>query len=148
MTENRTKTTLETFSQALVVGAGLLYLFGFVIVSIFDASYGVADFSLFRTKVLAVGTLFVFLLSLPVLLTFRMFGIFGLRNRTPDPFTPSSPRARVFHFIDVALYVPFACTGIACFRQLDLAPFDLFFWPHPLVIHHSAPGRSEALRRP
>jgi hypothetical protein len=35
-----------------------------------------------------------------------------------------------------------------CFRQLDLAPFDLFFWPHPLVIHHSAPGRSEALRRP
>ncbi len=113
MTENRTKTTLETFSQALVVGAGLLYLFGFVIVSIFDASYGVADFSLFRTKVLAVGTLFVFLLSLPVLLTFRMFGIFGLRNRTPDPFTPSSPRARVFHFIDVALYIPFACTGIA-----------------------------------
>jgi len=35
-----------------------------------------------------------------------------------------------------------------CFRQLDLAPFDLFIWPHPLVIHHSAPGRSEALRRP
>ena len=23
-----------------------------------------------------------------------------------------------------------------CFRQLDLAPFDLLFWPHPLVIHH------------
>jgi hypothetical protein len=36
----------------------------------------------------------------------------------------------------------------SCFRQLDLAPFDLLFWPHPLVIHHSAPGRSEALRRP
>jgi hypothetical protein len=35
-----------------------------------------------------------------------------------------------------------------CFRQLDLAPFDFLFWPHPLVIHHSAPGRSEALRRP
>jgi hypothetical protein len=37
---------------------------------------------------------------------------------------------------------------IKCFRQLDLAPFDLLFWPHPLVMHHSAPGRSEALRRP
>jgi hypothetical protein len=35
-----------------------------------------------------------------------------------------------------------------CFRQLDLAPFDLLFWPHLLVNHHSAPGRSEALRRP
>jgi len=33
----------------------------------------------------------------------------------------------------------------SCFRQLDLAPFDLFFWPHPLVIHHSArPERSPA----
>src|SRR5258706_15537627 len=29
-----------------------------------------------------------------------------------------------------------------CFRQLDLAPFDLLFWPHPLVSHQSAPGRS------
>jgi hypothetical protein len=36
----------------------------------------------------------------------------------------------------------------SCFRQLDLAPFDLLFWPHPLVIHHSVPGRSGALRRP
>ncbi len=34
------------------------------------------------------------------------------------------------------------------FRQLDLAPFDLLFWPHLLVNPLSAPGRSEALRRP
>ena len=35
-----------------------------------------------------------------------------------------------------------------CFRQLDLAPFDRFIWPHLLVNLLSAPGRSEALRRP
>ena len=35
-----------------------------------------------------------------------------------------------------------------CFRQLDLAPFDRFIWPHPLVNPLSAPGRSEALRSP
>jgi len=35
-----------------------------------------------------------------------------------------------------------------CFRQLDLAPFDGLIWPHPLVHLLSAPGRSEALRRP
>jgi hypothetical protein len=35
-----------------------------------------------------------------------------------------------------------------CFRQLDLAPFDRFIWPHLLVNPLSAPGRSEALRRP
>jgi hypothetical protein len=33
-------------------------------------------------------------------------------------------------------------------RQLDLAPFDRFIWPHLLVNLLSAPGRSEALRRP
>ncbi len=42
----------------------------------------------------------------------------------------------------------FSIEEASCFRQLDLAPFDLLFWPHPLVNHHSAPGRSEALRRP
>ena len=34
------------------------------------------------------------------------------------------------------------------FRQLDLAPFDLFIWPHPLMNQLPYPGRSEALRRP
>ena len=34
------------------------------------------------------------------------------------------------------------------FRQLDLAPCDLFIWPHPLVNQLPHPGRSEALRRP
>lgn len=38
--------------------------------------------------------------------------------------------------------------SLCCFRQLDLAPFDLLFWPHPLVSHHAVPGRSGALRRP
>jgi hypothetical protein len=39
-------------------------------------------------------------------------------------------------------------SGNTCFRQLDLAPFDRFIWPHPLVNPLSAPGRSEALRSP
>jgi hypothetical protein len=41
-----------------------------------------------------------------------------------------------------------ACLFCRCFRQLDLAPFDRFIWPHLLVNLLSAPGRSEALRRP
>jgi len=63
MPETRTASFLQTISHLLVVGAGIVYLFGFIIVSVFDASYGIADFSLFRTKVIAVGTLFVFLLA-------------------------------------------------------------------------------------
>jgi len=55
MPETRTASFLQTISHVLVVGAGLLYLLGFIIVSAFDASYGIADFSLFRAKVIAVG---------------------------------------------------------------------------------------------
>jgi hypothetical protein len=33
------------------------------------------------------------------------------------------------------------------FRQLDLAPFDLFIWPHLTGESTPHPGRSEALRR-
>jgi hypothetical protein len=82
MSESRSSALLQTSSHVLVVGAGLVYLFGFIIMSIFDASYGIADFSLFRTKVIAVGTLFVFLVALPMMVTFRMFSVFGL---TADP---------------------------------------------------------------
>src|SRR5437867_3747000 len=64
MTENRSASFLQTISHVLVVGAGVLYLFGFIVVSAFDASYGISDFSFFRTKVIAVGCLFVFLLAL------------------------------------------------------------------------------------
>ncbi|MFZ0581246.1 MAG: hypothetical protein WAN72_07355 [Candidatus Acidiferrales bacterium] len=44
MAETRTSSVLQTASHILVVGAGLVYFFGFIIVSIFDAIYGIVDF--------------------------------------------------------------------------------------------------------
>jgi hypothetical protein len=113
MSENRTSSALQMASHALVVGAGLVYVFGFVIVSISDASYGIADFSLFRTKVVAVGILFALLLAIPVMLTFRMFGIFGLTTQYANLFAPAvTEQNYTYHLIDVALNIPFACAGM------------------------------------
>jgi hypothetical protein len=113
MFDNRASALLQTVSHLLVVGAGLVYLFGFIIVSIFDASYGIADFSLFRTKVIAVGTLFVILIALPMLLTFRMFSLFGLTVERADVSGVTiTPKNRPFLIADVALSIPFACVGI------------------------------------
>jgi hypothetical protein len=114
MTENRTTSFLQSTSHVLVVGAGVVYLFGFIIVSIFDASYGVADFNLFRTKVIAVGTLFVFLLAVPMLMTFRMFAFFGLTvEHAPTAGLTVEPRNRPFLVADVAVSIPFACIGLS-----------------------------------
>lgn len=104
---------LQTSSQALVVGAGLVYLFGFIIVSVFDATYGIADFSLFRTKVIAVGALFLFLIALAMLLTFRMFHFFGLEPHHADASAiVETPQNRALIIVDVALSIPFACVGL------------------------------------
>src|SRR6266404_1058452 len=113
MPENRTSALLQTSSHVLVVGAGLVYLFGFIVVSIFDATYGIADFNLFRTKVIAVGTLFVFLIAVPMVLTFRMFSFFGLTAEHVNPFPIEiTPKNRFFMVADVALSIPFGCVGL------------------------------------
>src|SRR5690348_15594843 len=113
MSQNRVPTFLQISSQILVISAGLVYLFGFIIISIFDASYGIADFSLFRTKVIAVGTLFVFLIVLAMLLTFRMFHLLGLAPERPEGSEITvTPQNRTFAIADVALSIPFACVGL------------------------------------
>jgi len=118
---------LQTSSQALVVAAGLVYLFGFIIVSVFDASYGIADFSLFRTKVIAVGTLFAFLIALAMLMTFRMFHFFELEyeelNPSPIVVTPSN---RVFVMAALVLSIPSACFGLTL-------PLGFLLTQYPLV---------------
>jgi hypothetical protein len=113
MTENRISANLQAASHLLVVGAGLVYLFGFIVVSVFDASYGIADFSVFRTKVIAVGALFVFLVGLAMIVTFRIFHIFGLapERANPSPIQ-ATPQNRAFIIADVALSIPFACVGL------------------------------------
>jgi hypothetical protein len=122
MSEGRTSTILHNSSQALVVGAGSVYLFGFVIVSLYDARFGIADFTLFRTKVVAVGCMFVFLLALPVLVTFRMFSIFGLTHPTISPSpAPISPHNRGFLVVDLALSLPIVCSTMIAI------PLNYFF---------------------
>lgn len=114
MPENRLSSLLQTSSHVLVVGAGLVYLFGFTIVSVFDASYGIADFSLIRTKVIAVGCLFASLLALPIVVTFRTFHIFGLEREriSPPPRKKFKPENRPYRIADVALSLPFVCCGV------------------------------------
>jgi hypothetical protein len=113
MPENRTSALLQTSSHVLVVGAGLVYLFGFIIVSVFDATYGSADFSLFRTKVIAVGIVFVVLVALGMVLTFRMFSLFGLAVESSLFGLTVTPQNRLVVLVDVALSIPFACLRLA-----------------------------------
>jgi hypothetical protein len=117
MSETRAASFLQTISHVLVVGAGVLYLFGFIVVSIYDASYGIADFNLFRTKVIGAGCLFVLLSALPVVLTFRSFRIFGL-GRPPGLGTRRvRPENEQYLFAEIAASFPFVCLGLTSMLQ-------------------------------
>lgn len=114
MTDNRTAETLQTMSHAVIIGAGILYLFGFIVVSVFDASYGVADFSLFRTKVIEVGAVFLCFVALAMLLTFRTFSIFGLSTQqSVSSGVPVKPENEMFMVTLSALLLPYGCLGLA-----------------------------------
>jgi hypothetical protein len=113
MTENRTSVLLQTASQVLVVGAGLVYLFGFIIVSVFDASYGIADFSLFRARLISVGTIFTLLAALAIFLTFGVFSLFGFRMRSEEGSEVTiTPQNRRFVLAKAALSIPILCLSL------------------------------------
>jgi hypothetical protein len=114
MSDNRGLTLLQTFSHVFVVGAGVVYLLGFIVVSLFDASFGIADFSLFRTRVIAAGILFAGLAALQIVATFRMFAVFGLSVKHAASLAPVvSPKNRWLNVFDVVLSIPFTAVGIA-----------------------------------
>lgn len=95
-----------------LAGVGVVYLFGFVIVSIFDSTYGIADFSFFRTKVIAAGALFLVLVAISVFVTFRLFSIMGLtvdRHGVPPPaVVVVTDENKFFVIADRVLFIPYA----------------------------------------
>src|ERR1700680_2536921 len=104
MSESRLSNWLQSTSTMLAIGAALVYLFGFVIVSIFDATYGIVDFSLFRPRVIAVGLLFSILLAFPIIVVFRAFAIFGLTMEGMDSLARTVPEEnRGYLALDIAM---------------------------------------------
>jgi hypothetical protein len=126
MTENRATAILQSFSHALIVGAGLVYLFGYIIVAIYDARYGIADFSPFRAKVIAVGMVFVILILVAMLVTLRTFSLFGLTAENSALVGLAvTPKNVAVVIIYVALALPFGCLAL-------MWPFTFFFAKYSL----------------
>jgi hypothetical protein len=130
MPENRTSAILQVSSHILVVGTGLVYLFGFIIMSIFDARYGIADFALFRPRIVASGCLFAFLALLPMLMTLRAFSLFGLTAQHAE-FTglQVTPENRLYVLLHVSLGLAVACFGLIWPLIFIFQVFPEIGWP-------------------
>lgn len=80
MEKQEFKDRLDVVSRAGAIVLVALYGAGFLVVSFSNASYGIVEFGLFRTRLLSAGIIFAIFLALPFLEASRIFGLFGLRG--------------------------------------------------------------------
>ena len=70
----------EAITKGVTYTLPFVYVCGFVVLSLFEADYGIADLSLVRVKALAAGLLFAFFIGYPSLVSIRSFQLFGLKK--------------------------------------------------------------------
>ena len=68
---------LEKLAKIVTYALPVVYVCGFVVVSLYEAEFGIADFALLRIKALAAGLLFVLFVGFPSVLGMRTFQLFG-----------------------------------------------------------------------
>lgn len=120
------KERLDLVSRAGAILLVALYGAGFLVVSFRDASYGIVEFGVFRTRLLSAGIIFAIFLGIPFLEACRVFGLLGVpafesriggRDEKLDSSAFSVRSMQIFVFISSSL-------GTAFFMRMLLADFD------------------------
>jgi len=97
-----------TFSAEKIAKIGTLalpviYVCGFVIISLYEADFGIADFTLIKVKALAAGLGFGLFLAVPALAGIRSFRILGMRSPGGTRVDLKDDSQRVYlHIIKIA----------------------------------------------
>jgi len=72
--------SLEKVAKASTLALPGIYVCGFVVISLYEAEYGISDFTLIKVRALAAGLLFAVFSAIPALMGIRSFRILGLRS--------------------------------------------------------------------
>jgi hypothetical protein len=72
--------SFEAIAKGITYALPFVYLCGFVILSLFEAEFGITDLSLVRVKTLAAGLLFALFITYPALVSLRAFQLFGFKK--------------------------------------------------------------------
>lgn len=136
----------ERLDVAAHLGAGIvvvLYVCGFLVVTLQDASRGIVGFGLFRSKVLAAGVLLGVFVALPLMVWSWFFGRSSLRRVREKQVMQTAvvPQGRArFYFGATTLlsffWVSLAMAGLLCFFLLHCVLPDRFwicFWGYGLA---------------
>lgn len=74
------KPTFEVVAKAITYALPFVYVCGFVVLSLFEAEYGIVDFSLIKVKAVAAGLLFAVFMAYPAIVSIRAFQLLGLKK--------------------------------------------------------------------
>jgi hypothetical protein len=77
--------SLEKVAKISTYALPAVYLCGFVVLSLYEGGFGIADLSLVRVKALAAGLLFVFFIAFPSIVGMRAFQLLGLKKPLSTP---------------------------------------------------------------
>jgi len=96
-----TKSRLQLLPQLTAVAAAVLYVVGFLTLSLHHGSFGISQYSLLRPKILAAGILFAVFMGLPVLEAARAFEFwgFGKAAKATPASTIDSHRLRLLQLL-------------------------------------------------
>lgn len=75
LNEEQLRNRFQTVVQLVGAGAVLMYVAGFLVLSLYYASFGITQINLFRPKTVAAGILFVVLAALPAIETLQVLDI-------------------------------------------------------------------------
>jgi hypothetical protein len=109
------KFPLEAIAKGITYSLPFLYVCGFIVLSLFEAEYGIADLSLVRVKALATGLLFVFFIGYPALVGIRSFQLLGLKKPGATAVVGSSRDVGYFYVIKISsnyMLSVFSSTGL------------------------------------
>jgi hypothetical protein len=112
------KFPFEAIAKGITYTLPFVYVCGFVILSLFEADYGIADLSLVRVKALSAGLLFAFFIGYPSLVSIRFFHLLGLTR--PGSYVVEGAKSKPFLFSVIKisqLYLlsVFAAMGLSIF---------------------------------
>lgn len=98
--------SLEAISKATALFALIVYVAGFLVTSIYNASFGFSELSPFRPRIIAAGALFVFFTVLPAAGAYTYFLSSGSWWTPRSTFARHAIRALSFFIASAMLAVP------------------------------------------
>lgn len=130
----RRQLSIDSLARSVAYIMAGIYASGFLLISLYDAQFGISDFSLLKAQALAAGLCLAAMVAVPALVGIRAFGVLGLRKWGGSYVKVEPGQEKYFNLIVIFWFYP-GCVLLAGLAEIFFVgrpefPFHvLFFGP-------------------